>query len=140
MLYMQDWHICVPADFSLGFEGDNNAVTLEISTDLPDGWDLKVDVAKDGEKNIIQLNRRDNVYYALLTSSMLADDGVYEMQVRGTLGDQVRHSNIFLSHVHNSINATDAFPLPCPLNLSKWRTGSPASTIIRPSLERMDTG
>ena len=114
MLYMQDWHICVPADFSLGFEGDNNAVTLEISTDLSDGWDLKVDVAKDGEKNIIQLNRRDNVYYALLTSSMLADDGVYEMQVRGTLGDQVRHSNIFLSHVHNSINATDAFPPPLP--------------------------
>lgn len=114
VLYMQDWHICVPADFSLGFEGDNNAVTLEISTDLSDGWDLKVDVAKDGEKNIIQLNRRDNVYYALLTSSMLADDGVYEMQVRGTLGDQVRHSNIFLSHVHNSINATDAFPPPLP--------------------------
>ena len=114
MLYMQDWHICVPADFSLGFEGDNNAVTLEISTDLPEGWDLKVDVAKDGEKNIIQLNRRDNVYYALLTSSMLADDGVYEMQVRGTLGDQIRHSNIFLSHVHNSINATDAFPPPLP--------------------------
>ena len=114
MLYMQDWHICVPADFSLGFEGDNNAVTLEISTDLPEGWDLKVDVAKDGEKNIIQLNRRDNVYYALLTSSMLADDGVYEMQVRGTLEDQVRHSNIFLSHVHNSINATDAFPPPLP--------------------------
>lgn len=114
VLYMQDWHICVPVDFSLGFEGDNNAVTLEISTDLPDGWDLKVDVAKDGEKNIIQLNRRDNVYYALLTSSMLADDGVYEMQVRGTLGDQVRHSNIFLSHVHNSINATDAFPPPLP--------------------------
>ena len=114
MLYMQDWHICVPADFSLGFEGDNNAVTLEISTDLPEDWDLKVDVAKDGEKNIIQLNRRDNVYYALLTSSMLADDGVYEMQVRGTLGDQVRHSNIFLSHVHNSINATDAFPPPLP--------------------------
>lgn len=114
VLYMQDWHICVPADFSLGFEGDNNAVTLEISTDLPNGWDLKVDVAKDGEKNIIQLNRRDNVYYALLTSSMLADDGVYEMQVRGTLEDQVRHSNIFLSHVHNSINATDAFPPPLP--------------------------
>ena len=114
MLYMQDWHICVPADFSLGFEGDNNAVTLEISTYLPEGWDLKVDVEKDGEKNIIQLNRRDNVYYALLTSSMLADDGVYEMQVRGTLEDQVRHSNIFLSHVHNSINATDAFPPPLP--------------------------
>ena len=114
MLYMQDWHICVPADFSLGFEGDNNAVTLEISTDLPEGWDLKVDVAKESEKNIIQLNRRDNVYYALLTSSMLADDGVYEMQVRGTLGDQVRHSNIFLSHVHNSINATDSFPPPLP--------------------------
>ena len=55
VLYMQDWHICVPADFSLGFEGDNNAVALEISTDLPEGWDLKVDVEKDGEKKIRQI-------------------------------------------------------------------------------------
>ena len=36
------------------------------------------------------------------------------MQVRGTLGDQVRHSNLFYATVFNSINAVDAFPPPLP--------------------------
>ena len=53
MIYMTDWNICTPPGFSLGFEGDNEVTSLEISTDLPEGWDLKVDVEKDGQKNII---------------------------------------------------------------------------------------
>ena len=101
MIYMTDWNICTPPGFSLGFEGDNEVTSLEISTDLPEGWDLKVDVEKDGQKNIIQLSRDGEVYSALLTASMLADDGTYAMQVRGTLGDLVRHSNLFYATVFN---------------------------------------
>lgn len=114
MLSMTNWYICTPPKFCLGFEGDNGAVALEISTDLTDEWDLKVDVEKDGQKNIIQLQHVGQVYSALLTSSMLADDGQYLMQVRGTLGEKVRHSNIFYATVHDSINAVDAFPPPLP--------------------------
>ena len=50
MLYMKDWEVCAPPGFSLGFEGDNGATVLEVSTDLTEEWDLKVDVEKDGEK------------------------------------------------------------------------------------------
>nr|DAP24350.1 MAG TPA: hypothetical protein [Caudoviricetes sp.] len=114
MLIMTNWYICTPPKFCLGFEGDNEAVALEISTDLTDEWDLMVDVEKDGQKNIIQLQRVGQLYSALLTASMLADDGQYLMQVRGTLGEQVRHSNIFYATVHDSINAVDAFPPPLP--------------------------
>ena len=106
MIYMTDWNICTPPGFSLGFEGDNEVTSLEISTDLPEGWDLKVDVEKDGQKNIIQLSRDGEVYSALLTASMLADDGTYAIQVR--------HSNLFYATVFNSINAVDAFPPPLP--------------------------
>ena len=114
MLYMKDWEVCAPPGFSLGFEGDNGATVLEVSTDLTEDWDLKVDVEKDGEKNIIQLTRTGMVYSALLTASMLADDGTYAMQVRGTLGDYVRHSNLFYATVFRSINAVDFFPPPLP--------------------------
>ena len=114
MLYMKDWEVCAPPGFSLGFEGDNGATVLEGSTDLTEEWDLKVDVEKDGEKNIIQLTRTGMVYSALLTASMLADDGTYAMQVRGTLGDYVRHSNLFYATVFRSINAVDSFPPPFP--------------------------
>lgn len=114
MLYMKDWEVCAPPGFSLGFEGDNGATVLEVSTDLTEEWDLKVDVEKDREKNIIQLTRTGMVYSALLTASMLADDGTYAMQVRGTLGDYVRHSNLFYATVFRSINAVDFFPPPLP--------------------------
>lgn len=114
MLYMKDWEVCAPPGFSLGFEGDNGATVLEVSTDLTEEWDLKVDVEKDGEKNIIQLTRTGMVYSTLLTASMLADDGTYAMQVRGTLGDYVRHSNLFYATVFRSINAVDFFPPPLP--------------------------
>lgn len=72
MLIMTDWYICTPPKFCLGFEGDNEVVALEISTDLTDEWDLKVDVEKSGQKNIIQLQRVGQVYSALLTASVLA--------------------------------------------------------------------
>ena len=114
MLYMKDWEVCAPPGFSLGFEGDNGATVLEVFTDLTEEWDLKVDVEKDGEKNIIQLIRTGMVYSALLTASMLADDGTYAMQVRGTLGDYVRHSNLFYATVFRSIYAVDFFPPPLP--------------------------
>ena len=114
MLYMKDWEVCAPPGFSLGFEGDNGVTVLEVSTDLTEEWDLKVDGEKDGGKNIIQLTRNGTVYSALLTASMLADDGTYAMQVRGTLGDYVRHSNLFYATVFRSINASDSFPPPLP--------------------------
>ena len=44
MLYMKDWEVCAPPGFSLGFEGDNGVTVLEVSTDLTEEWDLKVDV------------------------------------------------------------------------------------------------
>ena len=45
---------------------------------------------------------------------MLASGGLYLLQVRGTLGEQIRHSNQFYAAVHHSINAVDAFPPPLP--------------------------
>lgn len=114
LLYMKNWEVCAPPGFSLGFEGDNKATSIEISTDLPDGWDLKVDVEKDGQFNVIQLERFGKVYGALLTASMLADDGKYQMQIRGTMGEQVRHSNRFFATIHDSINAVDQFPPVLP--------------------------
>ena len=136
MIYMTDWNICTPPGFSLGFEGDNEVTSLEISTDLTEDWDLKVDVEKDGQKNIIQLSRDGEVYSVLLTASMLADDGTYAMQVRGTLGDQVRHSNLFYAMVFNSINAVDAFP---PLLPSEFEQMEDRLTDINNNLPKPGT-
>lgn len=110
---MENWEICAE-NLSLGFQGDNDTQILAISTDLTEGWNLKIDVDKDGEKNILQLSKDGNVYYVILKSSMLADSGQYIMQVRGTLGDKVKHSNLFFATVNHSVNAPDAYPPPVP--------------------------
>ena len=114
MLYMENWTVCAPADYSLGFEGDHLANVFELTAQLPEGWDLKMDVEQEGEKNIIQLEREGNVFSAPLTEGMLTRDGTCFLQIRGTKGDMVRHSNIFLAMVHHSVNASQAFPSPLP--------------------------
>ena len=114
MLYMENWRLCAPANYSLGFEGDNLAAEIVLTTDLREEWDLKVDVERGGEKNIIQLEKQGTTYSAVLTAAMLGEDGVYELQVRGTLGEVVRHSNIIPARVYRSVNAVQAFPDPLP--------------------------
>ena len=114
MLSMEDWKIRAPDHYSLGFQGDHLATEIQLSAQLPEGWDLKMDVEKDGKKNIIQLERNGDIFSARLTSAMLAEDGSYFMQVRGTNGDVVRHSNVFLAMVYHSVEAVQAFPSPLP--------------------------
>ncbi len=114
MLYMENWRLCAPANYSLGFEGDNLAAEIVLTTDLREEWDLKVDVERGGEKNIIQLEKQGTTYSAVLTAAMLGEDGVYELQVRGTLGEVVRHSNIIPARVYRGVNAVQAFPDPLP--------------------------
>lgn len=112
---MQDWHIDESPRVPVGFEDDNKVTLLEIQVDFEDAYDLKLEVAHKNGKNIIQLNNTaDKIYSVLLTCEMLSIDGLYEAQVRGTLGELVKHSNIFYLDVKDSINATDAFPPPLP--------------------------
>ena len=114
MLYMEDWMVRTPDHYSLGFAGDHLAACIELSAPLPEGWDLKVDVEREGKKNVIQLQREGDLFSARLTAEMLGEDGYYFLQIRGTNGDVVRHSNVFLAMVYHSINAAEEFPPVLP--------------------------
>ena len=114
MLYMEDWIVHAPDHYSLGFAGDHLADCIQLSAPLPEGWDLKVDVEREGKKNVIQLQRVGDLFLAQLTSEMLGEDGYYFLQIRGTNGDVVRHSNVILAMVYHSINAAEAFPPVLP--------------------------
>ena len=114
MLYMEDWMVRTPDHYSLGFAGDHLAACIELSAPLPEGWDLKVDVEREGKQNVIQLQREGDLFSARLTAEMLGEDGYYFLQIRGTNGDVVRHSNVFLAMVYHSINAAEEFPPVLP--------------------------
>lgn len=115
ILQMLNWRVELSQSLYLGFKGDNNANNLTLTTDFTDEYDLKLDVELAEQKNIIQLTKTaDKTYSVLLTRDMLGTDGLYKAQIRGTMGDIVKHSNIFYLRIGDSINAADSFPPELP--------------------------
>ena len=115
ILQMLNWRIELSQSLYLGFKGDNNANTLTLTTDFTDEYDLKLDVELAEQKNIIQLAKTaDKTYSVLLTRDMLGTDGLYKAQIRGTMGDIIKHSNIFYLRIGDSINAEKSFPPSLP--------------------------
>ena len=115
ILQMLNWRVELSQSLYLGFKGDNNANTLTLTTDFTDEYDLKLDVELAEQKNIIQLTKTaDKTYSVLLTRDMLGTDGLYKAQIRGTMGDIIKHSNIFYLRIGDSINAADSFPPELP--------------------------
>lgn len=111
MITMRNWIVeSTVHDSLIGYERDHLARRLEISTDLGPEWALKLDLERDGMKNVVDLEREGDVLYVDLTRDMLAGDGHYRAQLRGLSGEVVRHSNVFWLVVSNSINAIDSFP------------------------------
>lgn len=111
MITMRNWIVeSTVHDSLIGYERDHLARRLEISTDLGPEWALKLDLERDGKKNVVDLEREGDVLYVDLTRDMLAGDGHYRAQLRGLSGEVVRHSSVFWLVVSNSINAIDSFP------------------------------
>lgn len=111
MITMRNWIVeNTVHDSLIGYERDHLARRLDISTDLGPEWALKLDLERDGMKNVVDLEREGDVLYVDLTRDMLAGDGHYRAQLRGLSGEVVRHSNVFWLVVSSSINAIDSFP------------------------------
>lgn len=111
MITMINWIVeSTVRDSLIGYERDHLARRLKIGTDLGPEWALKLDLDRDGKKNVVDLEREGDVLYVDLTRDMLAGDGHYRAQLRGLSGEVVRHSNVFWLVVSSSINAIDSFP------------------------------
>lgn len=115
---MKAWRIA-PLPEPIGFTGDNMVTRLEVVTDLEEGWQLKLDIQKFGQANVIDLARDGSLFYVDLTADMLSFTGTATSQIRGLNGDQVAHSNQFDFTVRQSINAIDTFPPLEPTEMSQ---------------------
>ena len=114
-LQMRNWRVDLSHILFLGFKGDSHAETFTLLTDFEEDFDLRLDVELEGEKNIIQLFKTaDRTYSVTLTRDMTGANGIYKAQIRGTLGETVKHSNIFALCIGDSINAEKSFPPSLP--------------------------
>ena len=108
-MYFTDWTLCGDNEV-IANQYDNLSRSLLVQGDLPDGWEWEMLVEASGNLDIIPLELMENGVGALLTDEMLALSGNYVMQLRGTVGEVVRHTNKINAYIPASLSGDAHWP------------------------------
>lgn len=109
MITFADWTIdsCGPP---IAMQYDNLSRTLSVLGDIPEGWTWAMLVEADGNLNIIALSPIEGGVGVTLTADMLSVTGYYTMQLRGSQGDVVRHTNTIQVYIPESLSGDAEWP------------------------------
>ena len=107
MITFSDWTItsCGP---TIARQYDNLSRTLTVLGELPEGWTWTMLVSCGELFNIITLSPVEGGVGADLTEDMLSVSGYYTMQLRGTQGEVVRHTNLINVYIPQSLSGSAA--------------------------------
>ena len=109
MIIFNDWNISL-ADTLIARQYDNKTRELYVTGDLPEGWIWTILVSAKGHLDILSLSKDNNGYSVLLTAQMLAYAGNYTIQLKGTKGDLVRHTNKIIVMIPPSLSGDANWP------------------------------
>ena len=110
MIQFADWTISNPCGEVIARQYDNLSRTLTVTGEFPDGYDWAMMVRCKGKLNIISLAPVESGIGVTLTNNMLALSGYYTMQLRGTQGDVVRHTNQIQVFIPESLSGDAQWP------------------------------
>lgn len=110
MLKFDNWALIADVKL-LARERDNLTTTLLVSGDLPQGWAWDLLITAGQNRNIIRLEEMTGGVGVVLTAEMLAEQGYYRMQLRGTRGEEVKHTNITSVYVGESMSGDKMWPI-----------------------------
>lgn len=94
----------------LAMQYDNLTRELRVEGNLPDGYDWAALVQVNRYFDIIALERTAGGAAAVLTAEQLSQSGYYTVQLRGTRGSKVRHTNIIRVAVGRSLSGDENWP------------------------------
>ena len=104
------WTISLPPGESvIGRQYDNMIRSITV-TGAPDGWNWTLLVQASGKLDIIDLEPVEGGVGITLTAQQLSLAGFYTIQLRGTQGDLVRHTNVLQVLVPKSLSGSDTWP------------------------------
>lgn len=109
MITFSDWTIA-NCGGPIARQYDNLSRTLTVLGELPEGWDWFMLVQMENYFNIIALSPVEEGVGAILTEDMLSVSGYYTMQLRGTQGEVVRHTNLINVYIPQSLSGSAAWP------------------------------
>lgn len=110
MIQFENWTISALCGEVIARQYDNLSRTLTVMGDLPAGWDWSMLVESGGNLNIISLSPVDGGVGVTLTADMIPYAGYYRMQLRGTQGEAVRHTNIIQVYIPESLTGEGQWP------------------------------
>ena len=109
ILTFSNWKITKPSG-TLGYQYDNLTRELVVQGDLPEGWTWDVLVSASGNSDTWPLALGDGQASITLTDDNLSVRGEYYLQLRGTKGDQVRHTNVITAYNSRSLSGAGQWP------------------------------
>lgn len=110
MIRFDNWNIQADGDI-LARQFDNLTRTLTVIGDIPAGWEWDVLVQVGNAMDIIPLAASEGALSAVLTAQQLSvGDTYYRMQLRGTQGDLVKHTNLISVYIAESLSGDEQWP------------------------------
>ena len=110
ILLFSDWVLSKSQGGLLGYQYDNLTRELVVQGDLPEGWTWDILVSANGNSDTWPLALGDGQASITLTDDNLSVRGEYYLQLRGTNGDQVRHTNVITAYNSRSLSGAGQWP------------------------------
>ena len=110
ILLFSDWVLSKSQGGLLGYQYDNLTRELVVQGDLPEGWAWDMLVSASGKGDTWPLALGDGQASITLTDDNLSVRGEYYLQLRGTNGDQVRHTNVITAYNSRSLSGAGQWP------------------------------
>lgn len=109
MICFKNWKIEMEGPFFIQ-QFDNLTRTLTVKGNLPEGWEWVMLVEKGDNMDILPLEAVDGGIGITLTKQQLAYAGKYHLQLRGTKGEMVRHTDMITVDVDKSLSGDIQWP------------------------------
>lgn len=110
MIHFDNWQIKQEGGI-IARQYDNLTRRLDVLGDFPEGWTWELLVQVGKKFDVITLSPTEEGMGVLLKASMLALGGQYAVQLRGTRGEEVRHTNVLYSVlIPESLSGSEAWP------------------------------
>lgn len=109
MIRFDNWTIQADGDI-LARQFDNLTRTLTVAGDIPSGWEWAMLVQVGEAMDIILLDAAEGALSAVLTAQQLSVAGYYNLQLRGTQGEKVKHTNTVNVYIPASLSGDEQWP------------------------------
>lgn len=109
ILTFSNWKITKPSG-TLGYQHDNDSQVLTLGGILPEGYTWDALVQSGQNFDVWNLEPSENGPTITLSEDNLANTGEYYVQIRGTNGEVVQHTNIVSLYVPRSLVGPGTWP------------------------------